>query len=115
MGLVDCLVGVRATSLVHQNRIRLNARRSALIGAPIAAYVIALSHLQHNDEDDDKDVDDDDRFFRDRRDAFDRYWKARLISLGVWLALMVLVFVPMHLWKRSVSLVLPHKRVCGCI
>ncbi|KAI0342107.1 hypothetical protein BDW22DRAFT_1358224 [Trametopsis cervina] len=73
---------------------------AALIGAPIAIYYVALNNLPDDDDKkDDKDKDDDHHIFH--RFDFDKYWKARLISFAVWVALMFLVFVPMHIWKRK--------------
>jgi hypothetical protein len=59
---------------------------------------------------DDKDDDDHHGFFHFHAPSFDRYWKARLIAFAVWIALMLLVFIPMHIWKRKVcksSVLLP--------
>lgn len=69
---------------------------------PIAVYYLVLNSLPDDDKDDDdkKDDDDDDHHFF-HTGGFDRYWKARLISFAVWIGLMILVFVPMHLWKKS--------------
>lgn len=66
-----------------------------LLGAPIAVYFIALDNLPGSD-----DIEiDRDGFVHN--DGFDRYWKARLISFATWVALMLIVFVPMHVWKNS--------------
>lgn len=72
---------------------------AALLGVPIAIYYVALHNLPE-DADDKKD-DDDDHDHWWHWHGFDRVWKARLISLAVWVALMLLVFVPMHLWKKK--------------
>ena len=94
MGLDDTFLHVRALStLQYRPLIRAYLPDSAIIAAPIAVYYLVLHHLPEDKDDDDKD---------DDRHPFDRYWKARLISLAVWVAVMLLVFVPMHLWKRSV-------------
>ena len=72
---------------------------SALIGVPIAVYYLALNNLPNDDENNDNNDKDGHHI----NPSFDRYWKARAISFGTWIALMVLVFVPMHMWKNSVS------------
>lgn len=87
--------------LLISNTLRLGSR-SSLIAVPIAVYYLVLHHLPE-DKDDDDDKDDD-------HHPFDRYWKARLISLAVWVAVMLLVFVPMHMWKSSVRSSCRHRR-----
>lgn len=74
---------------------------SVLLAVPIAVYYVALHNLPE-DEDDKKDDDDDHHWFHWH--GFDRVWKARLISLATWVGLMILVFVPMHIWKGKVGI-----------
>lgn len=79
---------------------------SSLIAVPIASYFLAYNALPDDEpKNDDKKDDDDDHhhFFDFHAPSFNRYWKARLIAFSVWIALMFLVFVPMHIWKRKVS------------
>jgi archaellum biogenesis protein FlaJ (TadC family) len=66
---------------------------SSLIAVPIAIYYVAFNNLPE-----DKDEFSDEFQFR----GPDSIWKARLISFAVWVALMILVFVPMKLWKAKV-------------
>ncbi|KAI0093046.1 hypothetical protein BDY19DRAFT_921738 [Irpex rosettiformis] len=75
----------------------------SLIALPIATYFLAYNALPDDKpkEDDKKDGDDDHHFLHFHAPSFNRYWKARLIAFAVWLALMFLVFVPMHMWKRK--------------
>lgn len=70
------------------------------MAVPIAVYYVALHNLPE-DADDKKEDDDDHHWFH--WGGFDRTWKARLISLATWFGLMLLVFVPMHMWKGKVS------------
>jgi len=70
---------------------------SSLIAVPIVIYYVAVNNLPDDNKNDDDD-DDDHHFFHN---DFDKYWKARLISFGVWFALMFLVFIPMKIWKSS--------------
>ena len=74
--------------------IWLIATFAAVIAGPIVVYHVALSNIP---EPDDNDKDKDDHF----RDSFDRYWKARLIAMGTFLGLMIITFVPMHMWKNA--------------
>lgn len=53
---------------------------------------MALSKIPEPD-----DKDKDDHF----RDSFDRYWKARIIAMATFLGLMIVTFVPMHMWKNA--------------
>lgn len=71
---------------------------SALIAVPIALYYVALNNLP---DDDKKDDDDDDKHHWYHWNGFNRVWKARLISLSSWILLMILVFIPMHMWKSK--------------
>ena len=82
--------------------------RSSLIAVPIATYFLAYNALPEDEPKDDKkdDHDDDHHFFHFHKPSFDRYWKARLIAFAVWIALMILVFVPMRMWKKKVSVTL---------
>ncbi|KIP04872.1 hypothetical protein PHLGIDRAFT_25387 [Phlebiopsis gigantea 11061_1 CR5-6] len=73
---------------------------SALLAVPIAVYFVALHNLPEDADDKKEDDDDHDHHFF-HWGGFDRVWKARVISLAVWFALMLLVFVPMHLWKKK--------------
>jgi hypothetical protein len=70
----------------------------SLIAVPIAIYYVALDNLP---EDPDEKKDKDDHWWHVFRHGLNRYWKARLISLGTWAALMILFFVPMHIWKNK--------------
>lgn len=87
----------------------LACSHSLLLGAPIAVYFIALDNLPGSD-----DIEiDRDGFVHN--DGFDRYWKARLISFATWVALMLIVFVPMHVWKNSVrAAIILCLEVTGC-
>lgn len=70
-------------------------------------YYVAYNALpddEPKDDNKDKDKDDDDHhFFNFHRPSFDKYWKARLISIAVAIVVTLVVFVPMRLWKRKVS------------
>jgi len=78
----------------------------SVIAVPIAIYYVVLNKLPNDDKQDDdnldnnldNNLDDDSPFFHE---DFDKFWKARLISFAVWVALMFLIFVPMRIWKRS--------------
>ncbi|KAI0699561.1 hypothetical protein BC835DRAFT_1304450 [Cytidiella melzeri] len=72
---------------------------SSIIAAPIATYYLAYNALPA-DPADDKNKDKDDHLHFQAA-TFDRFWKARLISFAVWIAVMLLVIVPMHLWKKK--------------
>lgn len=101
MGLVDCIILVRYIIPSLRTVIILHINQSALIAAPIAVYYVALHNLPDDDKnDDDKDDHDHDHGFF--HTDFDNFWKARLISFGTWVGLMILVFVPMHIWKNKV-------------
>lgn len=81
---------------------------SSLIAVPIATYFLAYNALPEDEPKDDKkdDHDDDHHFFHFHKPSFDRYWKARLIAFAVWIALMILVFIPMRMWKKKVSVMM---------
>ena len=49
------------------------------------------------DKEDDRDDDDHHHFYHFH--GFDQFWKARLISFAVWIALMIIVFV--LLWSNA--------------
>lgn len=70
---------------------------ASVIGVPIATYYLVIPHLPEDPED--KDDDDHHHFFH--WGGFDRVWKARLIALAVWVALMFLFFMPMKIWKSN--------------
>ncbi|GJE95464.1 hypothetical protein PsYK624_116480 [Phanerochaete sordida] len=69
----------------------------SVIAVPIATYFLVLPHLPEDPED--KDDDGEHHFFH--WGGFDRVWKARLIALAVWIALMFLFFMPMKIWKSK--------------
>jgi len=80
---------------------------ACMIGAPIAIFYVALNHLpedaaEKQEDQDDKNHDDDhdDDFHPFWHDSFDRYWKARLIALASWLAVCLLFYTPMLVWKH---------------
>lgn len=100
MGLAHTKLQVR--SHTHCKYIYADAETcSALLGVPIAVYYVALHNLP-DDPDEKKDDDDHHEFFHFH--GFDKVWKARLISLAAWIAVMIVVFVPMKIWKAKVCL-----------
>ncbi|CAL1706887.1 unnamed protein product [Somion occarium] len=68
------------------------------IGVPIALFYVALDHLPESEAE--KQEDKDFPFHHYWHGGFDRYWKARLIALASWIAVMLLFYVPIITWKH---------------
>jgi len=71
----------------------------SLIALPIAMYYVALDNLPEDPED--KKKEDHEHWWQVFHHGLNRYWKARLISIGTWVGLMILFFLPMHIWKNK--------------
>jgi len=76
------------------------------IGAPIALFYVSLNILPEDaaEKKADQEIqnENNDGFFHDPffHNSFDKYWKARLIALATWLAVVILFYTPMVVWKR---------------
>lgn len=67
---------------------------AAVIAGPIVVYYVVLNNTP---EPSTIGENDHEHF----RSSFDRYWKARLAGFGTFVGLMILTFVPMHMWKNA--------------
>lgn len=70
---------------------------------PIGIFYVALDHLPKSQEEKDFEQEERDHFFFYWHGGFDRYWKARLIAFASWVAVMILFYTPMLMWKSAVS------------